>query len=61
MVADQRGTSFVIIDFDSCAINGHPLPEKRGPMPEGVCTARIENDDLGIERVQAELYRSTWQ
>jgi serine/threonine protein kinase len=55
MVANQEADTFVIIDFDSCAIKGHPLPDKRGRMPEGACTAEFENDELGFEALQEKL------
>ncbi|KAJ5346143.1 hypothetical protein N7452_004147 [Penicillium brevicompactum] len=57
MVANQEADTFVIIDFDSCAIKGHPLPDKRGRMPEGACTAECENDDLGFKLLQEELHQ----
>jgi serine/threonine protein kinase len=57
MVANQEADTFVIIDFDSCAIKGHPLPEKRGRMPKGACTAEFENDDLGFNMLQEKLHQ----
>jgi serine/threonine protein kinase len=45
----------VIIDFDSCAIRGFPLPDKRRLLPDGVCTAEFENDDYGLDMLHKEL------
>lgn len=39
MFAGRHSNAPVIIDFDSCAFKGDPLPGKRGKMPEGACTA----------------------
>ncbi|KAL4961399.1 uncharacterized protein BDV14DRAFT_180630 [Aspergillus stella-maris] len=45
----------VLIDFDSCALQGCPLPAKRGQMPEGACTAEFENDDFGLKMILEEV------
>ncbi|KAJ5365320.1 hypothetical protein N7517_008206 [Penicillium concentricum] len=45
----------VIIDFDSCAVKGNPLPDKRGELPEGICTAEFENDDFALKKLRKEL------
>lgn len=55
MFADRDGDVPVIIDFDSCAIRGLPLPTKRGQLPKGARTAEFENDDYGLEMLQKEL------
>ncbi|KAJ5991064.1 hypothetical protein N7499_011609 [Penicillium canescens] len=33
----------VLIGFDSCSIQGNPLPGKQGQMPDAVCAAEFEN------------------
>lgn len=58
MSLDNEGGSFVIIDFDSCAVKGCPLPDKRGQIPEGIFTAEFENDDLGLKVLKEELSQS---
>lgn len=45
----------VIIDVDSCAWKGDPLPGKRGKMPDGACTAEFENDSFGLDMLWEEL------
>jgi serine/threonine protein kinase len=55
MFADTDGDVPVIIDFDSCAIRGLPLPPKRGQLPKGARTAEFENDDYGLEMLQKEV------
>lgn len=55
MALDNEGKSFVVIDFDSCAAKGCPLPEKRGQIPEGTSTAEFENDDLRLRVLKEEL------
>jgi serine/threonine protein kinase len=55
MFADGDGSAPVIIDFDSCAVKGHPLPDKRGQMPEGACTTEFENDSFGLDMLRKEL------
>jgi serine/threonine protein kinase len=54
MFADGDDTP-VIIDFDSCAGKGHPLPDKRGEMPPGACTAEFENDSFGLGMLRNEM------
>ncbi|KAL3469909.1 hypothetical protein BJX99DRAFT_240409 [Aspergillus californicus] len=61
MFADRDGDAAVIIDFDSCALRGCPLPEKRGQMPEGVCTAEFGNDDFGLRVVLEEVKKAAGQ
>lgn len=55
MVLDGEGSAPVIIDFDSCAVQGHPLPDKRGEMPQGAYTAEFENDYFGLDMLRNEL------
>ncbi|KAJ5153751.1 uncharacterized protein N7500_009190 [Penicillium coprophilum] len=55
MFADQSDVP-VIIDFDSCASRGCPLPSKRGKLPEGAQTAEFENDDFALELLRRESY-----
>lgn len=45
----------VIIDFDSCAVQGNLLPEKRAALPEGICTAEFENDDFALNKLREDL------
>lgn len=51
MFCGLDGEAAVIIDFDSCVPVGSLLPDKRGPVPDGVYVAIPENDHLGIERI----------
>jgi serine/threonine protein kinase len=55
MFVDRDGDALVIIDFDSCAVKGDPLPDKRGQMPKGACTAEFENDSFGLDMLWNEL------
>ena len=55
MFADKDSNIPIIIDFDSCAVKGHPLPDKRGQIPEGTYTAEFENDSFGLGILQDEL------
>lgn len=55
MFTDRDSDAAVIIDFDSCAVKGKPLPDKRGQMPEGACTAEFENDKLALKMLRKEL------
>lgn len=50
----------VIIDFDSCAIKGFPLPNKRGQLPKGARTAEFENDYYGLEMLRKELIQGVY-
>ncbi|KXG50229.1 uncharacterized protein PGRI_061960 [Penicillium griseofulvum] len=45
----------VLIDFDSCAFKGNLLPDKRGRMPQGTCTAEFENDNFALDMLRTEL------
>lgn len=55
MFAGRHSNTPVIIDFDSCAFKGDPLPDKRGKMPQGACTAEFENDRFGLDMLRKEL------
>lgn len=55
MFKNGYSTTPVVIDFDSCAFEGDSLPDKRGQMPKGACTAEFENDDFGLEMLRKEL------
>ncbi|CAG8947298.1 unnamed protein product [Penicillium salamii] len=55
MFTARDGHAVVVIDFDSCAVKGCPLPGKRGVMPEGARTAEFENDNLGLHMLWEEL------
>ncbi|KAF4973027.1 hypothetical protein FSARC_604 [Fusarium sarcochroum] len=45
----------VVIDFDSSAKRGESLPEKRGPVPDGVFTAEFGNDLMALERICSDI------
>ncbi|KAF4949868.1 hypothetical protein FSARC_13370 [Fusarium sarcochroum] len=45
----------VVIDFDSSAKRGEPLPVKRGPVPAGVHTAEFENDVIAFEKICSDI------
>lgn len=45
----------VIIDFDSCALKGFPLPDKRRPLPDDASIAEFKNDTFGLKMLQREL------
>ncbi|KAF4967667.1 hypothetical protein FSARC_4815 [Fusarium sarcochroum] len=45
----------VLIDFDSSAKRGEPLPAKRGPVPDGVFTAEFDNDLTAFERICLDI------
>lgn len=49
MFVDRVGGNLVVIGFDSCAVKGDQIPDKRGATPDGVCTEEFENDFLGLE------------
>ncbi|KAF9883276.1 hypothetical protein FE257_003796 [Aspergillus nanangensis] len=55
MFANRDSDVPVIIDFDSCAIEGSLLPAKRGQLPEGARTAEFENDYYGLQILQKRL------
>jgi serine/threonine protein kinase len=55
MFTGRHSNTPVIIDFDSCAFKGDPLPDKRGKMPKGACTAEFENDSFSLDMLWKEL------
>jgi serine/threonine protein kinase len=44
-----------LIDFDSCGIQGNPLPGKQRHMPDGVCTAEFDIMALGLRMLCESL------
>ncbi|KAJ5915487.1 hypothetical protein N7466_011420 [Penicillium verhagenii] len=55
MFKDRHEDVPVIIDFDSCAMEGCPLPDKRRLLPDGYCTAEFRNDRFGLDKLREEL------
>ncbi|KAJ5800794.1 uncharacterized protein N7518_002862 [Penicillium psychrosexuale] len=60
MFTDREGQTAVIINFDSCALKGDPLPNKRGLLPEGASTAEFENDEYYGETLIRGKIDSAW-
>jgi hypothetical protein len=48
MFVDRASDKLVIIDCNSCAVQGSRIPNKRLATPGGVFTAEFENDFFGL-------------
>ncbi|KAJ5550934.1 hypothetical protein N7461_005632 [Penicillium sp. DV-2018c] len=54
MFKTQHDDVPIVVDFDSSAIRGSPLPDKRR-VPPGIRTAEFENDAYGLEMLRREI------
>jgi len=55
MFTDRDCNTMVVIDFDSCAVKGSPMPPKQAQGLEYVRIAEFENDDFSFKKLREEL------